>query len=158
MRVSTTAPGKHNPMEPYKPPSSNLLRGQKPVRPKSIKTGVYLVSATLLLGFIRLPIDPALQQLMAEDKSLGYLAFLGAVSVIFLLLYAVWRGKNWARIVYSLLVIFGLYPSLQEIASYIQDHTFFSLISTLQTAGQAAAMVLFFLPSSNRWIKALKNA
>jgi hypothetical protein len=145
-------------MEPYQPPKANLTQGPRPVRPMSIKAGVSLVLATLFLGLIRLPIDPALQQLMVEDKNIGSLAFLGAVLVISLLLYAVWRGKNWARIVYSLLVILGLYPSFEEIAMHLQDHTFFSIISVLQLAGQVAAMILFFLPSSNLWIKALKNA
>lgn len=144
-------------MENYQSPTANLETGALPERPKALKAGVYLVLATFLIGFFRLPLDPNIQAL-GDNKYAAYLGFIVTLSIFCALLLAIWKGKNWARIVFSVFLVLGIYPSLVEITGNIESQPLFSVIAFTQLAGQGMAVVLFFLPEVNGWIRSLKES
>ena len=66
--------------------------------------------------------------------------------IIIALLFLVARGANWARLVYTLLGVFGLLASIRHLV----DMSEFSLAAN---AAKAFGILLLFVPATNAWFR-----
>lgn len=79
--------------------------------------------------------------------------------IIFLPLWFIFRGKNWARWVLVVLTFLGFVFRLPQLIrelgehslGWVAAHRYYILI-------EAVVMILLFLPSSNRWFRADRDA
>ncbi|MDZ4356400.1 MAG: hypothetical protein U1B84_08290 [Variovorax sp.] len=112
--------------------------------PKEARLGTGLAVFSLVLGAIKGVLLPVPGPLWIAMTVLAILAAL---------VFAVAKGFNWARIAFLVLFLLGL-PSLYFVRESLLQEGVPSLVILLaQTAVQFAALVLWFLPTSNAWFR-----
>jgi cell shape-determining protein MreD len=88
-------------------------------------------------------IDPSL-----FAKVYGLLAFVFAAKAFFI--YKISTGRNWARIIYSIVIVLGMYKVLPDTVSWINEMSAPGLLSLVAVALQVVAIFLLFTPPSNQ--------
>ena len=81
----------------------------------------------------------------------SFLAFCFAVSALFV--YKISRGRNWARITYLILILFGTLKALPNLIPTIEHAPFYGTLNIAVVASQLVAMTMLFTSSSNGWFK-----
>jgi hypothetical protein len=80
------------------------------------------------------------------------------VSVLFaVLLYQIYRRRNWARIVFALLTIVGLL-AFTPFVVYEIPTSINGALSTLSSIASLATVVMVFTPAANRWFRDRRDA
>jgi hypothetical protein len=84
------------------------------------------------------------------------LVFDGALSLLIvgLLVWKISQGKNWARITYLVLCLFGLPLYLSFVRAAIGRSTALVVLTVLQALMQLAALFLIFVTQTKDWFKA----
>jgi hypothetical protein len=122
-------------------------------KPKNVSLGVNLQWISLALGVIVAIFDPAG---MTHNSPIpgGLISIMAATVVILgLLNYMVLRGKNWARITFLVMYLFGLIPAILSIPHSFSTSVVFGMTGIIQSLLQAAALFLFFSASAKPWFK-----
>ena len=117
---------------------------RKPPRPTQI--AVALLGASFAAGLARIVIDGNLLR-----SSTSWLWIAGYAALISLLLYFLWRGKNWLRWLSTIFIVVGMAVlpwSLAEIGPFWQK-----VIYAGQGVLQTVAVILMFFPSSRAWFR-----
>jgi len=107
-------------------------------------TAVFLISASLLLGLVRLPLEFA-PSLFALLVAVPTFLFMGLIA------WQIYCGKNWARIVFTVLFVLGLPISILPLAEALQSRPFSGILGIFQLVLQTSAMTLLWLPGSRPW-------
>ncbi len=124
-------------------------------RPMQVATAVYLLYAGLLIGVIsligsfNLPRDEQIQNI-SGTFILQTIVLSSAISAFFY--YMILRGKNWARILFLVLLVFGVIMDMLG-----PKHPLHIVSYTIQTIIGVGAAILLFLPSSSQWFRQVKN-
>ena len=112
--------------------------------PKSVIFSCVLLLAAHAVGF---------WQMVLFSRTLGvpfwmpYSTLAVVYSLLLVLLMMILRGKNWARITYAIIGVFGFFTLFGRTS---EIDTFGWLVS----AAKLAALVLLFVPASNLWFDA----
>lgn len=145
---------------PYSPPTSDLRQNAPlPPRPPGIGLSCLLFGATTLLGFSGfLPaVDPELDYAQAETWLILAISALFGLPLSGLLLYCIWKGKNWARWTLTTLNIAGwLFTASQWPADYAKSHFLGGLDLTVAVFEMAACAMLFF-GTGGQWFAAISR-
>ena len=118
--------------------------------PNQASIPVFVIRATTLvvIGSVISVLQIASRSLSEEAPAADVMGeSLGAVGLPLVLAYLSFKGRNWARVLLAFLIassiaFWFLIPALNKVAS---------------TACFAAAMVMYFLPSSNAWYREKKD-
>ncbi len=140
---------------PYIPPESNLqVAAVFPARPSSVKWAIasaFLNLALLAFGVLRVRANS--EFFLAEVMIVISVLFL----LLFTILYSLWSGHNWARILYVLFLLVDT-PSRISIAINIsQGDILPSVSAAIMVILNLLTIYLLVKKSTNRWISALKS-
>lgn len=117
-------------------------------RPKDVKLSVRLMWLSLVLMLVTAPFAATIKTAGAAIASTG-------VTVIFLafLFYMVWRGRNWARIIFLVMFLFGLIPVVLYSMHSLTTAPLLVASSMIQTMLQAAATYMLFTAAAKPWFQ-----
>jgi hypothetical protein len=127
------------------------------------------LKAALALIFISLAFEIASGAI--DPSTLGFeagmerpeLVFMAAILVVlfglfFALVFCVWRGHRWARIVYSALTVLGVIASLVDLPSISGQPPGYRVLYLLAIAADSATVIVLFMPATNSWFLAARAA
>jgi hypothetical protein len=119
--------------------------------PKTIFIAIVLVVAGCIIGIIKAVTEYSQR---TEGFASEFLIFI-TISIVLnlLLIFFIWQGKNWARLVFLILLLIGVPTSF---VPAIHEYKSIPLQSTLilaQMAFQLVALGVLYLPISSRWFK-----
>lgn len=131
-------------------------------RPNSTTNAVKLLYLSLILGIIFGIIFIATGHKMKnlpEHFSTTQFILITIASLVVISLIKYWfirmigGGRNWARIVYLILVILGLLTMASHIHSLVNQGTLYMISSILTTVIDLCAIFLLFTSESNAWFR-----
>ena len=121
-------------------------------RPKRVITGVQFLIASLVLGMIAAAISVVRNT--SGTVMVGALVFvLTFFAVGFLLVSRIAVGKNWARIVWLVLVLIGTPFALRSYLATMKVSVLSSSLSIFITILQLVGTYLLITGSSNSWFR-----
>ena len=124
---------------------------------KSLKMAVYLLYASVFAGILRTALNwnSIVEKVQAGLTPLNVSPTVGIIFVILvqafsmglilLLIFFISKKKNWARIIYLILLIVGTPLSVLPLITALASNPIDSLIGIAQIAVQAIAMVIVFI-------------
>ncbi|NWC96424.1 MULTISPECIES: hypothetical protein [unclassified Pseudomonas] len=124
-------------------------------KPIEVKRAIQCVLLSFALGIVSILMD--LPRLEMQGLTLG-MAFVVALLVsIFplILLYNVYKGRNWARIIFTIMIVAGSISTLSSIPGQIVRSPLIGMILSLQTLLQFFAVWLLFTWPGKGWF--MKN-
>ncbi|MDR7135716.1 hypothetical protein J2X06_002925 [Lysobacter niastensis] len=118
--------------------------------PKTVLSAVFLIAATLLVGLVQtirflptdLPLSPAITYGITSALYLALAA----------LVYLIARGKDWARITYTAILVLGFLKAAATVSALLQAPQA-NLLPIAMYGAKIVALVLLYVPSSNAWFR-----
>lgn len=121
--------------------------------PKKIKLAANLVYASLLVGIL----NSLFSEILTDENILsepGGLVFLAAITIVLAILgYKIGQGKNWARIIFVIMVLLGTIGYPDFISEEFRRSILLGVVSIIQLVLQLYALVLLFNKASVQWYK-----
>ncbi|MDD5129803.1 MAG: hypothetical protein PHS66_01960 [Candidatus Omnitrophica bacterium] len=124
------------------------------IKPKSVIMGVRFLYAAIIVSFLRGII---------VGRQIGEVENIPFVSVILVLIfvscltwflvYKISLGKNWARILYTILFIIGNGLTIFPLIASVVKHPVSGLLGIGQAVLELIGMMMLFSVSSNQWFK-----
>jgi len=145
---------------------SSMPHREPGARPASVGTAVKLLYAALGLSIISSLIDRSwIPEKIAGARWPEWVLF-GAIGLIvfglvFLLIYMIGGGKNWARIIYLvlyILMILSLPLSIKRFLQSVSNGPALGILNLVQVVIQGIALWLVFQRDSSAWFKTMKQA
>ena len=137
-------------------------------QPQKVNTAVKLLYASLGLGIISSVLfPPGLDEVSSFDSALNdslFIFFTAGLTfgLIWLLIYMIGKGKNWARITFLVFFIIGIPLSIVTFPLYLLSLSDTPVIDgslfLVQTGMDLVALVFLFQGESSAWFKALKQS
>lgn len=136
-------------------------------RPNSTNNAIKLMYLSLILGIIFGIIAIATghdikhlpQKMSATQIMLVAIVTLGVVSLIkYWFIRMIAGGRNWARIIYLIMVILGLLAMASHIHTLIGQGTLYLIPTIINTVIDLCAVFLLFTSESNAWFGGKKSA
>lgn len=136
-------------------------------RPSATSNAVKLLYLSLILsivfGIIFIATGHEIKNL-PEHISVTQFMLIAIVSLAVVSLIKYWfirmigGGRNWARIIYLIIVILGLLAMGSHIHSLINQGTLYIISSIITTVIDICAVFLLFTSASNAWFSGKKSA
>ena len=125
-------------------------------RPKTVTTAVTLLYMTLGIGVIRGILEASR---LSETAPIGFVVFimLATLGITGLFIYAIAKGRNWARITFLVLAIIGTPLAVKPLLESLAASPFSGVLGILQSLLQIVGLVLLFLKPSSHWFKKMKG-
>lgn len=124
-------------------------------RPNEVTRAVQLIAASFAIGGVRAVFD-LIQKVSGASFFLAILILLVLLGILFFFLSKIAAGRNWARILFLVLLVVGLpfaIPAyLQEVKTNLLHGSISFIIAILQLLGTG----LLFAKNSNLWFKTHK--
>lgn len=124
--------------------------------PKSITDSAKLIYVSALFGII----NPIIVELTTEIKNfsnpINLAIILISTGVLVLFAYNINKGKNWARIIFTVLCGLGLLMSPFVISDSFKLNPIIGVLSLAQAILQILAVVLMFKRDSRKWYRMKK--
>ncbi len=124
----------------------------KPGRPLAVTRAVQLFSASFILGAIRTMFDLA-HKLSGAAFALSLFFVLIFFGICFFFVAMIATGRNWARIVFLILLIIGLPFAIPTYLTQLRMNLLHGSVSIVVAILQIIGMVLLFTKNSNQWFK-----
>lgn len=130
-----------------------------PEKPRTVTTAVYMLCLSLGLGVVQVLLN------WSKADASGRLGpDVGSLLIVALIYYMIWTGRNWARIIYLILVVLGTPLSLLSVIQ-LSEHSDLSgpvgahllYIEIVQTIIHPVSAVLLFQRASSHWFKTMKK-
>ena len=135
--------------------TSTTDNGVSSQRPKRVTTGVQFLLASLTLGTITASVGVV--RTTSGTVMVGALVFvLMFFAVSFVLVWRIAAGKNWARIVWLVLVLIGTPFALRSYVATMKVSVLSSSLSIFITILQLVGTYLLITGSSNSWFRKRK--
>ena len=136
---------------PYSPPKAHVRdaidAGRLAERPLQITLAIVLSSVSLLIVVVSAAL-PYSSQPVQQAIETGLWALVIAAGVVDNL--AVWRGRNWARVVYAVVTVLGLLNVLLELSARPAASVALDLVSLVLAGG---VVYLLFTKPGSLWFK-----
>ncbi len=124
----------------------------KPGRPLVVTRAVQLLSASFILGAIRTVFDLA-HKLSGASFALSLFFAALFFGICFFFVAMITAGRNWARIVFLILLIIGLPFAMPTYLTELRMNLLHGSVSIVVAILQIIGMVLMFTKNSNQWFK-----
>jgi hypothetical protein len=151
-------------LPPQKPFQKRLAKSgiEQMNRPKKVSLALKLLYLSLGIGFLQIIINIGYSLQLAESSPIAQrispiifvlLVNVGALGILWFLIYMIGKGRNWARIVYianyttEVMIYLIILPPLLAI------NIIFGIFYITQTILQVIAMVLLFQKPSSEWFR-----
>jgi hypothetical protein len=121
-------------------------------KPAAVVRAVTLLWASIGLGLLWLIVDPT-SALYDAEAPVGGTVVLLALSIAFLafLTVKISAGRNWARIVFLVMFVVSMVPTVLLFADGFQQSPGGGVVSLVQMALQIYALLLLFTDPGRRW-------
>ena len=124
-------------------------------KPVEVTHAVRLIYGAVGIGIINTITDfPYLSSLVPPKLLIFQMAF--TYAIIIFLAFKISQGRNWARIIFLIVFVFGLPASLPSFMSHFSRSSLAGWLMLLTTLVQLTANVLLFQKPSNVWFKSIK--
>jgi len=80
------------------------------IQPTHIKSALILIVISLLVGFIKFALDYDFITSLAPIQTMVVIMVITVLVMLFFA-YKIWTGRNWARIVFTIFFVIGIYPA-----------------------------------------------
>lgn len=123
-------------------------------RPRAVTTAVQLFVSSLAIGLLK-SIFNLTQRTSGLPMIIALLVVIAFFGLLFFLVLKIASGKNWARIVVLILVLFvpfAIPAYLEEVRRSVLSGTLSIIIALLQLVGT----ILLFIKPSNVWFRTRK--
>ena len=129
--------------------------------PSVVHWTVWINVATLVLNPLIGSFDPTPAPAVSAGLRSAYLVglVLGLVigglmyALLALLLYKIYRRRNWARIAFALLTAFALLAYAPSVVHRLTANPIIGTLNALSGIATLATVVLLFTPTANRWFR-----
>jgi hypothetical protein len=120
--------------------------------PAQVRWAVNLLYSTLGIGVVRSVMEVSR---LARDASAGFVIFvtIAVFAVTWFFIYMIGRGKNWSRITYLVMFIFGIPLAVQPLMRSLESEVVSGVLGILQTTIQAVALALLFKAPASTWFR-----
>ena len=122
-------------------------------KPKSIKLTIILIVVSWLASLISILIIASKVPELMPNTIAKYISFAVTTVLMLWLAYKINKGRNWARIVYSVLVFISLINTFINFQQFSLMPFEFALLSAVTNLSQLSVLLLLFAKSSNVWFK-----
>ena len=118
--------------------------------PQNVVIFERLMYASVCIALLNLILDASRQAALPEIEALGGMGFVAGVAlatlgIILLLIWLIVRKrKNWARLLFAVMFVLGLWPTLQNISLLLEANPAVALLSVAQIIIQGAALYFVF--------------
>ena len=131
-------------------------------KPQHLRICLILMVVTLIYELInvivfQIPTVAAHGNIKINDFAIYAVALVFTAPFGFLV-YKIHKARAWARIVWSLLIIFGFLVGLSSKFDYEKHPAILAFINTIIAVADIVVLVLLWHPSTTRWLKAMKMA
>jgi hypothetical protein len=117
-------------------------------RPNQVRLACWLLWIPLLVTFCTSLLKvPNLREQIAFYLLL-YISVFGAAAA---LIFAIWRGKNWARTLFLVLMALGLLVSVPEVVNTFGSNPGAASVTAVLIAMQVAGTLLLFSARAKSW-------
>jgi hypothetical protein len=125
-------------------------------RPKVITTAIRILTLSIAIGLLMSLVRVA-QQVSGAPLILAILIVLAFFGVFLFLVSRIWAGRNWARIVFLILVLIGLPFAIPNYIAELRKNVLSGSVSMLIVILQLLGTYLLFTKNSNTWFRARKQ-
>ncbi len=124
-------------------------------QPAEVANAIRLIYAGVAVGIINTIADFTYLASLASTKLLIFqMTF--TYAIIILLAFKISLGRNWARIIFLIVFLFGLPAAVPSLISHFSRSPSAGWLMLLTILLQMTATVLLFLKPSNSWFKHFK--
>jgi hypothetical protein len=146
---------------PYAPPHAQVRDidpDRRPLnKPKQVKLAVALLWISLALGPLNLLLDdksPARTIVASQPAFLGLMAgVVGVLALMAVLVVFIYRGRNWARVVYLVMYLLGALPWLLSLPVLFGRSPVAGAVYVVQGTIQAVALYFIFSQPGSAWFR-----
>ena len=124
-------------------------------RPYKVTTAVKLLYITLGIGVLRGIMESSTQAEVTSPAFVMFIAFFVLV-VMWLFIFMIGKGRNWARITFLVLFIVGTPFSVLPLMQSLGANPISGLLGIVQTIIQIVALVFLFQKPSSDWFREMK--
>ncbi|CAG9296880.1 hypothetical protein EV690_2532 [Celerinatantimonas diazotrophica] len=126
-------------------------------RPNTITLVIIATIVSFIIGVVKTYIlFPSTVELSEFQLKVIVVFTLVVIMLLGVILYLIWKGKNWCRIIYAVFAIVGLVPFINAINQELNYSLLLAVISIIQVSLQLSATVLLYLPETNSWFSSIK--
>jgi uncharacterized membrane protein YwaF len=123
-------------------------------KPRNVKLAIILFASVISVATLSLFSNLIFSDLYSfKEKAPNYLL---SFALFVFLAFHINARRNWARILYILLIVIGMATIPSHIIRLISVNKLSALFFFIQTLLEVAAAVVLFTKSSNKWFKARK--
>lgn len=125
-------------------------------RPQHVTTAVIILGLALIYGLVvaavkvSLVMPPETPQMVA---TVGMAFALVTFCIGAFFIFMIFKGKNWARIIFLILFILGAVFALPTAIGMFQRAPVMGMLSLIGLAARIVALVLLFTAASNEWFR-----
>ena len=124
-------------------------------RPREVIYAVQLVCASLALDFVSFFVkQPDFMQ--PQSLAIGISAIIFGTLISGFLLFMIWRGRNWARLLYLIVFLIGAPFAFPVIVMVFQKNLIFSIVGLIKISLQIMAAVLLLQKPTRQWFRMIK--
>ena len=122
----------------------------KPNKPDTVRHAVTLLYFTLAIGIFRSVLEPLSS---SQEVFLSFEVFIlvFVLAFMWLFIFLIGKGKNWARVTFLVLFIIGLPFSVLPLLLSLVAAPISGLLGITQTVLQAVALIMLFQKPSSIW-------
>lgn len=124
-------------------------------RPEKVAIAVKLFYITLGIGVLRSIMEASIHAQMASPAFVMFVAFF-VLGIMWLFIYMIGKGRNWARITLLVLFIVGIPFSVLTLLQSLAANPISGLLGIGQTVIQIIALVFLFQKPSSDWFREMK--
>ncbi len=133
-------------MDPVIEPTPNISR------PVAVTRAVQLLSASFVIGAIR-AVYNLVHKFSGTTLVLSIVFLIIFFGICFFFVSKIAAGRNWARIVFLVLLIIGLPLATPTYIAELRTNLPYGLVSIVVAIIQVLALVLLFAKTSNPWFR-----
>jgi len=129
-------------------------------RPRTVTVSVAILAVLLVVGEVMSLIDPpanryanALAKAFPFYQYIQIVGAFGGTLLFAFFIYSIYKGKNWARILYLVFFILGALSSIPVDLGALQVSPEARIISGIRLVAMLVAMVLLFTSPGNLWFR-----
>lgn len=137
------------------------MENQASKSPIEIRKAIQMIIASIALGIVRFALTYEQTKAKVEAANIPGMApwLFIILTLVFsfgfnlVLLFFLSRGKNWARILFTILFVIGVPMSLPYLMEAFNVAPVSGVVGAFQLAMQLYGVILLFQPASNAWFK-----
>lgn len=141
--------------EPTQQIVKNPLIAQPANRPEKVGTAVKLLYITLGIGVLRSIMEASMHAQMVSPTFVMFITFF-VLGIMWLFIYMIGRGRNWARITFLVLFIIGIPFSVLPLLRSLAVNPISGLLGIGLMVIQIVALVFLFQRASSDWFREMK--